>query len=230
MYLIPIASCFLASFFNGSIIARAMGQRGAVVVGIVCLIVAFVSSALIWIEVVVMGCPVSLDLWGSWFHVGSFHASWTMNFDMLTAHMLFTVTGVSMAVHMYAADYMRSDPHQNLFMSYLSMFTAFMLVLVAADNLMLMLVGWEGELTDCPNGICLQCCGIFTRGFYTARKPAVKRHGLHSYLFKQLLFGFMLGDGWLEKHGQGVRLGISLTERFADVAQWYIVDACYKNI
>lgn len=84
-------------------------------------------------------------------------------------------------------------------------------------------VGWRlAELTDCPNGIYLSC-GICIRGFYTARKPAVDRHGLHSSLFKQLLFGFMLADGWLEKHGQGVRLGISLTERFADVAQWYIV-------
>lgn len=164
MYLIPIASCFLASFFNGSMIARAMGQRGAVIVGIVCLVVAFVSSALIWIEVVVMGCPVSLDLWGAWFHVGSFHASWTLNFDMLTAHMLFTVTGVSMAVHLYAADYMRSDPHQNLFMSYLSMFTAFMLVLVAADNLMLMLVGWEG----------IGVCSYLLIGYWSHRLSAVK--------------------------------------------------------
>ena len=211
MYLIPIASCFLASLFNGSMIARTMGQRGAVVVGILCLVVAFVSSALIWIEVVVMGCPVSLDLFGPWFHIGSFHASWTLNFDILTAHMLFTVTGVSMAVHMYAADYMRSDPHQNLFMSYLSMFTGFMLVLVAADNLMLMLVGWEGYIIDSPTG-AYTTCGIFShRGFFTARIPAAKRCGLHTSLFNQLLTGFMLGDGWLEKHGNGARLGISLT-------------------
>ena len=164
MYLIPIAACFLASFFNGSMIARAFGQRGSVVIGIVCLIVAFVSSALIWVEVVVMGCPVSLDLGGAWFHVGSFHASWTMNFDMLTAHMLFTVTGVSMAVHMYAADYMRADPHQNLFMSYLSMFTGFMLVLVAADNLMLMMVGWEG----------IGVCSYLLIGYWSHRLSAVK--------------------------------------------------------
>lgn len=223
MYLIPIASCFLASFFNGSMIARAFGQRGAVVIGIVCLIIAFVSSALIWIEVVVMGCPVSLDLWGTWFHVGSFQANWTLNFDMLTAHMLFTVTGVSMAVHMYAADYMRADPHQNLFMSYLSMFTAFMLVLVAADNLMLMLVGWEGKLLHCPNDAYVACSVLIKRGFFTARIPAVNRHGLHTSLFKQVLVGFMLGDGWLEKHGRGVRLCISLIDRFADVAQWYLV-------
>jgi hypothetical protein len=47
--------------------------------------------------------------------------------------------------------------------------------------------------------------------FYIGRIPATKRHGLHRSLFKQLLFGFMLGDGWLEKHGNGVRLAIRLT-------------------
>nr|YP_007507244.1 LAGLIDADG endonuclease [Gonium pectorale]BAM85931.1 LAGLIDADG endonuclease [Gonium pectorale] len=61
------------------------------------------------------------------------------------------------------------------------------------------------------------------RKFYTGRIPANKRHGLHCFLFKQLLVGFMLGDGWLEKHGKGVRLAISLTEKFKDVAQFYLV-------
>lgn len=111
-----------------------------------------------------MGCPVSLDLWGSWFSVGSFHACWTLNFDMLTAQMLLTVTGVSFAVHLYAADYMRGDPHQNLFLCYLSMFTGFMLLLVAADNLVLMLVGWEG----------IGVCSYLLIGYYSHRLSAVK--------------------------------------------------------
>lgn len=55
--------------------------------------------------------------------------------------MFLTVAGVSFAVHLYAIVYMRSDPSLSLFLSYLSMFTGFMLVLVAADNLLVMLVG-----------------------------------------------------------------------------------------
>lgn len=164
MYLLPLAACFIASLFNGSMIGRTLGQRGGVVISLVCLAVAFVTSLLIWIEVCVMGCPVSLDLWGAWFQVGSFHANWTLNYDLLTAHMLLTVTGVSFAVHMYAADYMRADPHQNLFMSYLSMFTGFMLLLVAADNLVLMLVGWEG----------IGVCSYLLIGYYSHRLSAVK--------------------------------------------------------
>jgi NADH:ubiquinone oxidoreductase subunit 5 (subunit L)/multisubunit Na+/H+ antiporter MnhA subunit len=66
---------------------------------------------------------------------------WTFNVDLLASHMFLTVTGVSFAVHLYAIVYMRSDPSLNLFLSYLSMFTGFMLVLVAADNMLVMLVG-----------------------------------------------------------------------------------------
>ena len=59
---------------------------------------------------------------------------------------------------------MRSDPHQNLFLSYLSLFTAFMLVLVVADNLVLMLVGWEG----------VGVCSYLLIGYWTHRLSAVK--------------------------------------------------------
>jgi NADH:ubiquinone oxidoreductase subunit 5 (subunit L)/multisubunit Na+/H+ antiporter MnhA subunit len=55
--------------------------------------------------------------------------------------MLLTVTSVSLAVHIYAVVYMRNDPHLSLFMSYLSLFTFFMLVYVCGDNLLVMLVG-----------------------------------------------------------------------------------------
>jgi proton-translocating NADH-quinone oxidoreductase chain L len=164
MYLVPLAACFISSLFNGSMIGRTLGHRGGIIIAITCLAIAFVSSLLIWIEVVIMGCPVSINLWGAWFHVGSFHASWSLNYDLLTAHMLLTVTGVSFAVHMYACDYMRSDPHQNLFLSYLSLFTAFMLVLVAADNLVLMLVGWEG----------IGVCSYLLIGYYGHRLSAIK--------------------------------------------------------
>jgi len=58
--------------------------------------------------------------------------------------MLFVVCGVSALVHLYSIEYMNGDPHQNRFMSYLSLFTGFMLVLVTADNFVVMFFGWEG--------------------------------------------------------------------------------------
>ena len=58
--------------------------------------------------------------------------------------MLVTVTYVSAVVHLYSAGYMSHDPHIQRFMSYLSLFTFFMLILVTADNFVQMFIGWEG--------------------------------------------------------------------------------------
>ena len=55
--------------------------------------------------------------------------------------MLLVVTGVSSLVHIYSTEYLSSDPHLSRFMSYLSLFTAFMLVLVSADNFVVMFLG-----------------------------------------------------------------------------------------
>lgn len=58
--------------------------------------------------------------------------------------MLLVVCSVSSLVHLYATEYMSADPHQGRFMGYLSLFTGFMLVLVTADNFLVMFFGWEG--------------------------------------------------------------------------------------
>jgi NADH:ubiquinone oxidoreductase subunit 5 (subunit L)/multisubunit Na+/H+ antiporter MnhA subunit len=55
--------------------------------------------------------------------------------------MLFVVCGVSSLVHLYSTEYMRGDPHHARFMSYLSLFTGFMLILVTADNFIVMFFG-----------------------------------------------------------------------------------------
>jgi NADH:ubiquinone oxidoreductase subunit 5 (subunit L)/multisubunit Na+/H+ antiporter MnhA subunit len=165
MYLLSVFFPLLGGLINASPVARFLGHRGSSIVAIFCMVVAFLSSVVIYYEVVFMGCAVSIDVFGTWFSVGTFGASWTFNFDILTANMLFTVTGVSMAVHMYACDYMRQDPHLNLFLGYLSFFTGFMCVLVAADNLLVMLVGWEGNLTLCPNGDYLLCTVVMSNNY-----------------------------------------------------------------
>jgi proton-translocating NADH-quinone oxidoreductase chain L len=72
------------------------------------------------------------------------HASWGLMIDSLTVMMLCTVTTVSGMVHLYSIGYMGEDPHVQRFMSYLSLFTFFMLVLVTGDNYLQMFFGWEG--------------------------------------------------------------------------------------
>jgi proton-translocating NADH-quinone oxidoreductase chain L len=166
MYLIPLLATLMSSVFAGAlpITARNLGHRGVAVFSIISLVLAFLSSAAIWIDLYLGSSPVWLDLFGAWFEVGTVNVSWVLYYDLLTAHMLFTVTSVSLAVHIYAVVYMRNDPHLSLFMSYLSMFTFFMLVYVCGDNLLVMLVGWEG----------IGVCSYLLIGYYGHRLAAVK--------------------------------------------------------
>lgn len=166
MYLIPLLATLMSSVFSGALpmVSRNLGHRGVAVFSILSLVIAFLSSALIWIDLYIGSAPVWLDLFGPWFEVGTVTVSWIFYYDLLTAHMLFTVTSVSLAVHIYAVVYMRSDPHLSLFMSYLSLFTFFMLVYVCGDNLLVMLVGWEG----------IGVCSYLLIGYYSHRLAAVK--------------------------------------------------------
>lgn len=231
MYLMPLLATLMSSVFCGALpmVSRNLGHRGVTVFSIFSLTIAFLSSAAIWIDLYIGGSPVWLDLFGAWLEVGTVSVSWIFYYDLLTAHMLFTVTSVSLAVHIYATVYMRSDPHLSLFMSYLSLFTFFMLVYVCSDNLLGMMVGWEGNLHHCLNGIknrlSLKCTEKNESNSSMVANLAVMRSRSkvlhHSHFFNQIMVGFLLGDGWLEKRGNSIRLGISLAVKFKDVAQMY---------
>lgn len=142
MYLLSIFAPFIGSALAG-LGGRFFGFRGSWLVSTVFMSFSFFLSILIGYEVLIQGCPVSIDL-GAWFIASSISAHWGIHVDSLTVCMMFTVTLVSLCVHIYSYDYMNTDPHLPRFMSYLSLFTGFMLFLVSADNMLQMLVGWEG--------------------------------------------------------------------------------------
>jgi proton-translocating NADH-quinone oxidoreductase chain L len=81
---------------------------------------------------------------GWWIISDSLHIDWCFCFDSLTSVMLIVVTFISTLVHLYSTEYMEYDPHLPRFMSYLSLFTFFMLILITANNFLQMFVGWEG--------------------------------------------------------------------------------------
>ena len=94
-------------------------------------------------DVVSTGVTYKLTM-GSWIVVDSLHIDWSFCFDSLTSIMLIVVTFISTLVHLYSTEYMEFDPHLPRFMSYLSLFTFFMLILITANNFLQMFVGWEG--------------------------------------------------------------------------------------
>ena len=79
-----------------------------------------------------------------WIRVGDFSVDWGIKLDQLSVTMIVVVNLVSAIVHFYSLGYMSDQKRVNRFMSYLSLFTFFMLVLVTSSNLIQLFVGWEG--------------------------------------------------------------------------------------
>jgi NADH-quinone oxidoreductase subunit L len=81
---------------------------------------------------------------GDWFLAGTMHVSAGMRVDQLTVVMLLVITGIGFLIHLYSVGYMAHDEAPARFFAYLNLFVAAMLILVLADNLVLLFVGWEG--------------------------------------------------------------------------------------
>jgi NADH-quinone oxidoreductase subunit L len=80
----------------------------------------------------------------TWMQVGSLNADVGFYIDGLTLTMLSVITGVGLLIHIYSALFMAEDEDYSRFFSYMNLFVSAMLILVLADNLLLLFVGWEG--------------------------------------------------------------------------------------
>ncbi len=103
-----------------------------------------------------------------WIASGSFVANWSINIDPLSSVMLVVVTFISALVHIYSIGYMSHDPFKPRFMSYLSLFTFSMLMLVVSDNFLQLFFGWEGV------GLCSYLLIGFWYKKETANNAAIK--------------------------------------------------------
>ncbi|MFI5976749.1 NADH-quinone oxidoreductase subunit L [Streptomyces sp. NPDC051452] len=82
-------------------------------------------------------------LW-TWVPVGGFQADVTFRLDQLSMTFVLLITGVGSLIHLYSIGYMEHDERRRRFFGYLNLFLAAMLLLVLADNYLLLYVGWEG--------------------------------------------------------------------------------------
>ena len=80
----------------------------------------------------------------TWIESGALQVKLSFQVDALTAVMLLIVTGIGFLIHVYSLGYMGHDGDMARFFIYLNLFIFFMLILVMADNLLLLFVGWEG--------------------------------------------------------------------------------------
>lgn len=139
MYLNIVFLPLIGSFLSGAFGSR-LGGRGAGIITISCVFLSLCLSFFAFYEVGLNGSPCYFKAL-TWFNVEYLQANWGFQFDSLTVVMLMVVTFISTLVHLYSTEYMSHDPHLPRFMSYLSLFTFFMLILVTADNFIQLFVG-----------------------------------------------------------------------------------------
>ena len=142
MYLLILLFPLLGSLFSG-MFGRFLGFRGAALITTTSVLCCFFLSCIAFYEVALQGSPCTLEF-SPWVVSEFFDATWGFYFDSLTVVMLVVITSISSVVHIYSIGYMSQDPHLPRFMSYLSLFTFFMLMLVTADNFLQLFFGWEG--------------------------------------------------------------------------------------
>src|SRR3989440_1727153 len=137
-WLIPLlpALSFLVILFFGKKLPRGGSESGILAVGLSFVVSVFV--AIDWIS-----NQAIVDQHWVWWHNGAAKITIGQHVDGLTAMMFVVVTFVSLMVHIYSTGYMHGDVRFTYFFAALSLFTASMLFMVLADNLLQLMIGWE---------------------------------------------------------------------------------------
>ena len=173
-----ILSPYVLALSAVMIYGRQLGIRGVSFVylwftgcSFICCVVAVVDN--LW-----SASLVALPL-GVWFEVGTLSIAW--KFTLVDPYLMTTVSGVSFLVQLFSLVYLVSDRSFILGLSWIVSFTFFMLVLATADQLLMLLVGWEGI------GVC--SCALI--GFWSTRVTATKS-ALKAVLVNRLGDGLLL--------------------------------------
>jgi len=118
-----------------------------------------------------------------WIQIGTFEVWVRFLFDHLSAVMTLVITGVGSLIHIYSTGYMAHEKDYERYFSYLNLFMAMMLILVLADNLLVMFVGWEG----------VGLCSYLLIGFWFGEKTNADA-GKKAFVVNRIGdFGFIVG-------------------------------------
>jgi NADH-quinone oxidoreductase subunit L len=118
-----------------------------------------------------------------WISAGSFRVGIDLLVDQLSIVMVLVVTGVGTLIHVYSIGYMAGDPRFSRYFAYLNLFAASMLLLVLADNALLLYVGWEG----------VGLCSYLLIGFWFER-PSAHNAAKKAFIVNRVGdFSFLIG-------------------------------------
>jgi NADH-quinone oxidoreductase subunit L len=159
LYLIPLLP--LAAFAANLLLGRNIIRANAHWVAIPAVAAAWVIALFVFWDVYDSGHAISQHLF-TWIPSGEFVVDVNLYVDELTAVMLMVVLTVGLLVHVYSVGYMHDDPGFYRFFAYLPLFVFSMLMLVLADNLLVLFVFWEA----------VGLCSFLLIGYYFRRRSA----------------------------------------------------------
>src|SRR5580700_4684247 len=179
LWLIPVFS--LIGFLLNGIFGRRLSKAAvnAIAIGAVLLSFAWVLKTLAGLGDL---NAAHTEQYFTWIQSGSLNIGFDFTVDRLTAVMLMVVTGVGTLIHIYSIGYMAHEGGYYRFFAYLNLFMFFMLVLVLAENFLLLFVGWEG----------VGLCSYLLIGFYFLEQYATNA-GNKAFIVNRIGdFGFSL--------------------------------------
>ena len=175
----------LLSFIICISFGRKIGESGSIQLSCSLILISLILVLIIFEDIIVSNNIQYINVI-DWFSGGLLLSTFSLKYDTISSVMLVLVLGVSFLVHMFSVNYMRSDPHIPRFMSYLSLFTFFMVELVTAGNLVQLFIGWEGV------GLCSYLLINFWYTRIEANKAAIKAMLINKVGDLGLLLGIIL--------------------------------------
>lgn len=130
---------FVVSLFFG----RFINKKSLLYLTIFNFCICIFSCFFIFYNCLLLGEIVTINSF-YWFDILLFNIEWSFIFNPFSSIMFIVVLLVSFNSHLYSFEYMEEDPFIHVFISYLSLFTFFMLLLVSSNNLLQLFIGWEG--------------------------------------------------------------------------------------
>ena len=171
MWLMPAAP--LASFVVLALVGARLPRWVAALVGVGSVGVSAAVAGALAVHFLISPPPdhAAIQTLWTWMAVGDFRPTVGLRLDPLSVTMVVVITGVALLIHLYSTEFMQEDEGFSRFFAYMNLFVSCMLLLVLADNLLLLYLGWEG----------VGLCSYLLIGFWY-RDPANGRAAMKAFI------------------------------------------------
>jgi NADH-quinone oxidoreductase subunit L len=171
--LVLIPAFPLAGFIILALLGKRLPRRVVAVIGAGSVGLSALVALTMGLEFLSHPGVVTQSLW-TWMQINGYSLTISFVLDQLSLIMVFVITVVGFLIHLYSTEFMADDDGYSRFFAYMNLFVFAMLVLVLADNLVLLYLGWEGVglcsylligfwYTDPANGRAARKAFIVTR-------------------------------------------------------------------